>query len=174
MSRPPEFAEQYTRSERIRYVVVGAVIGALIMALAKLWLFPLLSTVAATPCDTILGIPAHVALWYGLFTGIPLIGAILVFFSFGYRGYRILRDGQVPPLREKVFRPTRIARGRKATMLGLLHVAAFIPFAALAIWGAGQAAALSTQGQLKPCAQPARQSAKQTSSSWLERLPAAG
>lgn len=155
MSNLPEFAEQYTKSERIRYVAGGAAIGALVIAFGKLWLFPFLGSVAVSPCDKVLGVPSHVALWYGLFVGIPLGQVILVICTFGSRGYKILRDGQVPPLREKVFRPTRIARGQKAKVLGLLHVVAFTPFAALAIWGAGQAAVLSTQGQLKPCTETA-------------------
>ena len=162
MSHLPEFAEQYTKSERTRYVVGGTVIGALVVAFGKLWLFPFLRSFAISPCDKMLGVPSHVALWYGLFVGVPLVGVILVICTFGHRGYKILRDGQVPPFREKVFRPTRIARGRKAKVLGLLHVVAFAPFAALAIWGAGQAAVLSTQGPLKPCAETANPSIERT------------
>ena len=158
MNNSPEFAEQYTKSERIRYCLGGAAIGALVVALGKLWLFPFLDSLAVAPYDEVLGVPSHVALWYGLFVGIPLSGMILVIFTFGARGFKILRSGQIPPLREKVFRPTRIARGLKAKVLGALHVVAFAPFAALAIWGSMQAAELSTQGQLKPCTETANAS----------------
>lgn len=88
--------------------------------------------------------------WYGLFIGIPLSAALIVAGTTGYRGYKVLRDGQAPPKGEKVFKPTRIVRGVKAKMIGYLQLFSFVPLLAFAIWGGFQAHAMSVVAQAKP------------------------
>jgi hypothetical protein len=142
-----EFAEEYTVAERGRRVIGGLAAGLAVIAIGKLWLFPWLTHFAASaPCRTVSGVNGATVLWWGLFVGIPLTSAALVVATMGRRGVRILRDGQVPPRREKVLRPTRIRRGRQARLIGYLHVLAWSPFLALALWGGFQAAALQQQG----------------------------
>jgi hypothetical protein len=72
----------------------------------------------------------------------------------GRRGYRILREGRVPPRGERVFRRTRIQRGAKAKSVGCIHVFAGAPMLVLAIWGHCQAGPLAhrTEDQLPECA----------------------
>ena len=145
MNTPPEFAEQYSAKERARFVLGGVAAGLLVMLCGRLWLFPWLHAFAATAaCRSIIGINGIVLLLYGLFVGLPLACAVVVGATLGRRGLRILSDGQVPPRREKVFRPTRIQRGSRARISGVVHAAAFVPFVALALWGWFQAAGLST------------------------------
>jgi hypothetical protein len=146
MDGPPEFAEQYSTTERIRFVVVGAASGALLAGAGTYWLFPWLREVSASAqCRTLFGNNGATLLLYGLFVGVPLVAALVIACTFGRRGFRILRDGQLPPLREKSFRPTRIRRGSSARRIGHLHVMAFMPFIAIALWGCFQATALSRQ-----------------------------
>ena len=144
-----EFAEPYSRAERLRFVVVGVVAGAAAILAGKLWLFPGLRAFAVTaPCRTVLGMSGEVVLGYGLFVGLPVLATCVVASTIGWRGLRILRDGQVPPAGERVLRPTRIARGRRATVAGYLHVLAIAPLVVIVLWGAAQASAWSrTQGQ---------------------------
>jgi hypothetical protein len=151
MSLPIETAEQYTPGERLRFAAMGTAAGLLAVLFGKFLFFPWLHGFAdSAPCRTVLGIDALRVLWYGLFVGIPAVGAMVVGATLGRRGLGILREGQVPLRREKVFRPTRIQRGKRATLAGWLHVLAFAPFAMLALWGFGQAAGLSRQVQATP------------------------
>lgn len=144
MQTESEFAEQYTKAEAIRIVVIGTLAGALVVVASKAWLFPSFREfAAAAPCTTVFGIQGLTVLWYGLFVGIPLHVAILVAAIFGWRGYKILSDGRFPPLKEKVSRPTRIRKGSQARLIGYLHLAAFFPPLALAAWGAFQAAEMT-------------------------------
>lgn len=144
MQTESEFAEQYTKAEAIRFVVIGTLVGALVVIASKAWLFPWFREFVATaPCTTVFGIPGLTVLWNGVFVGIPLHVAILVAAIFGWRGYKILRDDRFPPLKEKVSRPTRIRKGSRARLIGYLHLAACLPPLALAIWGVFQAAGMT-------------------------------
>lgn len=148
MDRSPEFAEQYSTAERIRFVVLSVVSGALLIALGKLWFFPWLRAFSASAqCQTVFGTNGTTVLLYGLFVGLPFFAGLLVACTLGRRGFKVLRDDQFPPLREKSFRLTKIRRGSGATIIGYLHLMAFVPFLAIGLWGCVQAAALSRQAQ---------------------------
>lgn len=139
-----EFAEEHTQAERIRVVVICTLIGTLVVITSKAWLFPWIREFAnSAPCRTIFGIEGLTVLWYGLFVGLPFHAAVLVASTFGWHGYKVLRDGQFPPAKEKVYRQTRIRRGSKAKLIGFLHLFAFLPLLALTIWGGFQAAEMS-------------------------------
>jgi hypothetical protein len=86
-----------------------------------------------------LGISGVAVLLYGLFVGLPLGLALIIGLTLGRYGFRVLRDGQLPPVGEKVFRPTRIERGRKAKLVGIGQVMAPLMLVAIAVWGAPQA-----------------------------------
>lgn len=140
MNSDTEFAEEYTNTERLWLIGKYLVLGGAAVAASERWLFPSIAKFSATaPCHSLFGINGVTILWHALFVGIPVLSAFLVFAVFGWRGYKILRDKQVPPLGEKVLRPTRIRRGPTATLAGYAHICAFLPFVAIAVWGAGQA-----------------------------------
>lgn len=144
MNTEAEFAEEHTRAARIRFVVIGILIGALVVISSKTWLFPWFGEFAkSAPCRTVFGIQGVTVLWYGMFVGIPLHVLVLFGAPVAWRGYRVLRDGQFPPIKEKVYRPTKIQRGAKAKLIGYLHLSVFLPLLAFTIWGRFQAAEMS-------------------------------
>lgn len=146
-----EFAEEYSASERRRLVVLGIMAGAALIVFGNAWFFPWLQEFSDTAaCRSVLGFNGTVALFYGLFVGLPAIAGIGISLSFGLRGYRILRDGRVPPAGEKVFRRTRIVRGARAKWLGALHVLSVALPIALVFWGLGQAQRLSERAPVTP------------------------
>jgi hypothetical protein len=151
MNQSTEFAEQYTTTERLRLVALFIVSGFAIVALSKIYFFPSLNAFAESAhCRTILGLDGLAVLWYGLFVGMPLLCAMLVAGVIGFRGYRILRDSQTPPIGEKVFRPTRIIRGTKAKWFGLLQLLSCTPFLVIMIWGFPQATSMLEHAKSKP------------------------
>jgi hypothetical protein len=89
-------------------------------------------------------VPGVQVLFYGLLVFMPLGLALVIGLTIGRRGYRILRDGQLPPAGEKVFRPTRIERGRKAKVMGYAHMLAPLLLVAIAVWGVPQAYQLTS------------------------------
>lgn len=141
---PPEFAETYSRGERIRFALVGTVAGAVALGAWKLWALPSITAFADTaPCRTVFGIDGATVLWSGLFVGLPMLFAALTAITLGRPGLTILRDAQYPPRGARSFRPIRIRRGAAARWIGYLHLLACMPFIAIGIWGYGQAVALS-------------------------------
>jgi len=150
MNEGAEFAEMYGKRERIRFVVAGVGVGVVLAAASKAWFFLWLREFSeSAPCREVFGLNGALALYFGLFAGLPLLAALCIGLTLGRRGYRILKDGQVPPIGEKVFRPTRIERGAKAKLVGWIQLLCAAPALALAIWGLGQAANLTQAAQGK-------------------------
>ncbi|UGB45245.1 DUF4407 domain-containing protein [Frateuria edaphi] len=148
----PEFAETYSRGERIRFALIGIVVGALALGVWKLWALPGIAGFADTaPCRTVFGINGAIVLWFGLFVGLPMLFAIVLAIEPGRHGLAILRDGQYPPRGAKVLRPVRIRRGTSARWIGYLHLLAFTPLVAVGIWGYGKAVALSHMSGMAHC-----------------------
>ncbi len=150
MNDPPEFAEEYSFAERVRLICVGVAIGGAWVLAWKLWLLPWFDAfVESAPCRSVFGISGLTVLWHGLFVGLPLVLACFFACMEGRRGLKILREGQSPPIGDKVLRPTRIKRGAAARRSGYFHLFAFTPLLVVAIWGSFQAASLSAQSPLK-------------------------
>ena len=138
---PAEFAPLMGLTQRVRRVGVGLAVAVALPAAFQFALLPLLNRLAqATPCAAWAGVPG--AWWVSglIFIGLPLgLGGLVVPLVLR-RGLRILRDGQVPPRGERVWRATRIRRGAWARFVGLVHGLAPVPFLALAMWGMLQVA----------------------------------
>ncbi len=135
-----EFAPEYTKAEKVRFMALGAVAGTVVIALGQFWLFPWLREFSASaPCRAPFGVNGMVLLMYGLFVGVPLLAAVLVGALVGRRGYKVLRQGRVPPSGEKVFRPTQVRTGVRACWSGYVQLLSVVPLLALAAWGAFQA-----------------------------------
>jgi hypothetical protein len=135
-----DFAEEYTVRERVRLAARGIALGGLAILAWKLWLLPEFEAfVGSAPCRALFGANGTTVLWYGLFAGLPLLVLALLGLTHGRRGVRILRDGQFPPIGEKVLRRTRIRRGSAARRIGCIHLFTLVPAIAFVIWGGFQA-----------------------------------
>jgi hypothetical protein len=144
VSELPEFAQEYDFRDRVRLVLLGLAIGAAVILPFKLWLLPAFVAFAASgKCQSVFGMPGSMLISYGLFVGLPLSFALVLAGMGGRNGFKILRDGQYPPIGVKVLRRTRIRRGAAARRIGYLNLLMFTPFLALAIWGLFQSETLA-------------------------------
>lgn len=136
MDDDAEFAPEHTLAARLRFVALGIAGGVVVMALNQRWFLPWLKQFAASPqCYSAFGMSGDRLFFHSIFVWSPLALATLVGLAAGPRGYRILRDGQTPPIGEKVFRRTRVERGVKAQVSGYTQVFLFVPFLLIALWG---------------------------------------
>lgn len=143
---PRDYAPEYTRAERLRAFLPLLALALAALALLHLWLLPAWRAfVEDAPCRTLWGVDGVTVVWHGAFVGLPLLAGLLTAAFFLPRGLRILRDGQLPPRGEKVFRRTPYVRGPRARVMGWMHALACLPFLGLALWGLPQARALSAR-----------------------------
>jgi hypothetical protein len=143
MNELPEFAEEHSLSDKIRLLAIYLAAGAVVVLAAQTWLFPAIRAFAGSAhCRDVFGFSGVSVLFYGLFVAMPLSIALVVGLTMGRHGCRVLRDGQNPPIGEKVFRPTRIERGRKAKLMGYAQKYSFLLLLAIAVWGLPQASGL--------------------------------
>lgn len=146
-----EYAPEYTKTERIRITLFAALAGTAVVLVSRLWFFPWLREFSqAAPCRSLFGVNGAVVLFYGIFVGLPLLVAIVIGASTGRRGYKILREGRVPPSGEKVFRSTPVRRGARAKLSGYFQLLSVVPLLALTLWGVAQAQSLAARTTLKP------------------------
>lgn len=138
-----EYAELYTTAERVRFVAITLGIFGPLMLGAEVWGFPALSDFAERSyCYEWLGVNGTTLLIYGLFTGLPLSAALVIGVPSGLYGIRIIRDEQMPPRGQKVFKRTKIRRGRMAKAGGWARMVPLVFFLGLAGWGEVQAGKL--------------------------------
>ncbi|MDM5177893.1 hypothetical protein PO883_11890 [Massilia sp. DJPM01] len=151
MLETPEFAEQYTRAERLRLALIILPPALALLLAAKLWFSPWLAAFAATAgCRDIGGVNGIVVLNYGLFVGLPLLFAALAGLVLGVPGYRSLRSGQFPAPGTKVFSPRRIVRGWRATLYGTVHLLPAGYLLGVMIWGCFAAGEAVAKAQASP------------------------
>ena|SRR5690606_27608346 len=150
IEKEPEYAELYSFKERLRLVLIGVALASVVMLWWSLWALPRWEVfVEQAPCTELWGMSGVAVVYYSLFVGMPLLFALVAAILLGRRGYRILRDRQVPYRGEKVFHPTRIRRGRRAVLMGWAHLLAPALLVALAIWGAPKAQALADESEVE-------------------------
>src|SRR5690554_533570 len=148
MEREPEYAELYSFKERLRLVLIGVAVAGVVMLFWSLWALPRWEAfVEQAPCIELWGLSGVAIVFYTWFVGMPLLFALVAAVVLWRRGYRILRDRQVPYRGEKMFRPTRIRRGRRAVLVGWGHLLTPALLVALALWGAPKAQALAEESE---------------------------
>ena len=151
MQHTSEFAEQYTRAERLRLTLLILPAALALLVAAKLWILPSLAAFAASAgCREIGGVNGIALLMYGVFVGLPLLVALVLGATVGVAGYKSLRSGQFPPAGTKVLRPTRIRRGRRATLTGAACLLLALLPLVLAAWGWFQAGQMVAGAQVEP------------------------
>jgi hypothetical protein len=136
----PKYAPEYSKNERIRHVAFGVIASSIIILICGNYVLPWLEqSVSSAPCREIFGINGWKVLMYCLFIGFPLSAGLLYGGILGYESYKIIRDGQWPPMGQKVLRPTKIKRGKTALLIAYLNLLPALMFITLAIWGSGTA-----------------------------------
>jgi len=138
-----EYAAAYTTRERVRFVAIALGVCLPLGGAAELWGFPALRAFADTSyCHEWFGVNGTILLMYGVFVGIPLGTGLLMGIPFAWFGLRVIRERRMPPNGQKVFRPTRIRRGREATVTGWACQLPLIFLIGLGAWGEIQAGRL--------------------------------
>lgn len=146
-----EFAEQYTRAERLRLALLILPAGLALLVAMKRCLFPWLAAFAASAaCREIGGVNGVKLVFYGVLVGMPLQLALVLGAILGVPGYKSLRSGQFPAAGVKVWRPMRIRRGRRATLIGAACLLLALLPLALAAWGWFQAGAMLAGARFTP------------------------
>lgn len=137
------YAEQYSKREKLLWLVITGGCGVVLYAFATTWFFPAIQGISERPhCYHLYGISLGENIWYLLLVVVPL--SLFLLFAFlipkGINGWR---QGQFPPKGTKVFRPTRIKFGVQARLLSLVTMAFPLTYLTLAVWGYVHAAGLS-------------------------------
>ncbi len=74
-------------------------------------------------------------MWYALFVGLPLLCAIVIGPFTAPIGYKGLIQKQFPPKGFKVFKPTKIIRGWKSSLMSVIQLLIPIVLIIFSIWG---------------------------------------
>jgi len=131
-----DYAPEYTKQERIKLALKIAAWAIPIVVILKYWLFPLLEDYAdlAHCCDYGF-VTGTQALFYGLFIGMPLSFAVVLFAIEGTKNIKIFRLEQFPLPGEKVLSPTKYVYGVKAKVRSVLFFGVLIFLIGLSIRG---------------------------------------
>jgi hypothetical protein len=111
------YAPIYTKNERIKYFVKHALWVVPSFIFTQFWFFPFLDNYSKVAHCFDYGVltGTHLVL-YGVFVGLPLLLALLVFFTKGKKSLKIIKYGQDPLPNEKVFTKTAYIYGTKAKL----------------------------------------------------------
>lgn len=135
-----EYAEEFTQKEKYQRIALTMLFATFIVITHEKWVFPFISWYASTAhCHTPLGFSGASVLWYSVFVGLPLLCAIVIGVVSIPLGIKGLRDKQFPPQGIKVYKPTKIMRGWKATVKSAMHLVIPIALILMSIWGIFQA-----------------------------------
>ncbi|QSX38619.1 hypothetical protein [Shewanella sedimentimangrovi] len=86
-------------------------------------------------CHTPFGYSGISVLWYSMFVGMPLFGAVFIGLFTLPIGIKGLVHGQFPPRGVKVLRPTKILTGWRANLKSGAYVSIPIFLILFSIWG---------------------------------------
>ena len=131
-----EYAEEYTKKEKIVRLSCFILLGAFSIFAANTLFFPFVEDFAARPhCFTFISYNGADIIWHGLFIGMPLSLLLIVTPAMLPMGIKSLKQGQFPPAGTKVYKPTPIATGSKATIKALAFVLMPVLLLAFTVWG---------------------------------------
>jgi hypothetical protein len=154
----PEFAEEYSPSERKRLIAWYIVVVLLLAGILQLFLLPWLrGFVSTSHCHEVMGVPGTTVLLYGLFVGIPLLSGVVAGILLLPSAIQSITTGRFPPPGTKVFRRTEITTGWQAATRGYATCAVILFLFGMAVWGYFQArdldgTFLETRPDISECA----------------------
>ncbi|ABI39811.1 hypothetical protein Shewmr4_2740 [Shewanella sp. MR-4] len=150
-----EFAPEYTKKEKMILMLKHAAWAIPLLVITKYWFFPWFEVYTENAhCYRYGNITGTEVVFYGLFVGLPLLSAILVFLVEGPNCIKILRYGQSPLPGEKVFKPTKYVYGFRAKLKPLLlfiALACFIGLSVKGIYSANQTINMVNPKELPTC-----------------------
>ena len=131
-----KYAEEFSKSEKIKRILLFLLLGLLVIIVQKKWILPFIAWYADTVhCHNPLGYSGITVMWYSVFVGFPLFSAMIISAVTVPVGYKGLIDGQFPPKGVKVYKPTKIDFGVKAKIksIFLLLIPSFL--IVITVWG---------------------------------------
>lgn len=147
-----EYAPEYTNSERVAFLLKQMAWFIPLYALTEFWVFDAMADYADhANCYFYGSISGVHLLMYGLFAGLPLALAAIVFIFEGRRSIAIIKRGQNPLPGEKVFKKTAYKYGNKAKIQPVAILCSVSLLVVFSLWGAVQAYGLTQQ--VVPCEQ---------------------
>ena len=130
-----EYAEEYTKKEKIIRFTVFIILGFAVIIFNKLWFLPLVTDFAGRPhCYEFLGMNGADYIWHLFFFGFPVSFFIAVIFMLPV-GIQGVREGRYPPKSMKVYKVTVVNRGVIAYLRSGIFILAPAITLLLAIWG---------------------------------------
>ncbi|MEY8241014.1 MAG: hypothetical protein RPT25_11760 [Cycloclasticus sp.] len=110
-----KFAPEYTKKERVNFIIKTLLWAAPLFAVTKFWFFPWFENYAENPHCYDYGYFTGVqVVFYGTFVFMPLMFAVVFFMVDGRRSLKVIKLGQNPLPEEKVFKKTAYSYGAKA------------------------------------------------------------
>ena len=135
-----KFAPEYTKRERVILTIKYLSVGLPVMSFFQYWFFPNMETFGKVAHCYDFGVFNGVELiFYGVFVGIPLSLALMLFAFGGRRCLLILKLKQTPPPGYKVFKPTAYKYGNKALIQPIALLLCCFGLVLFSIYGIGSA-----------------------------------
>ncbi|WP_163132178.1 hypothetical protein [Agarivorans sp. Alg241-V36] len=115
---------------------MALLLGVLAYIINDKWYLPFINWYVDTAhCHTPFGYSGISVVWYALFVGLPLLCAIVIGPFTAPIGYKGLIQKQFPPKGFKVFKPTKIIRGWKSSLMSVIQLLIPIVLIIFSIWG---------------------------------------
>lgn len=131
-----KYAPEYSTQERAILVLKYLAWAALIFIVLEYWLFPsFIDYVKQAHCYDYGSFTGAHVVFYGLFIGLPIFIALLIFAIQGPSHLKAYRSGQYPPPNEKVFQPTEYVYGVRAKLRTYILFAILLFLVGLGIRG---------------------------------------
>lgn len=131
-----EYAPEYTKKERTIIIFKHMVWALPLFAIIKYWFFPWFEGYTAKAhCHNYGAFTGLHVVFYGVFIGLPLLSALMVFLLEGPRSIKIIRLGQNPLPNEKVFSQTKYTYGIRAKIKPYFFFAVLIFLLGLSVRG---------------------------------------
>ncbi|WP_413113504.1 hypothetical protein [Thaumasiovibrio sp. DFM-14] len=130
-----EYAQEYTKKEKIIRLTVFTLLGLAVITCHKLWFLPLVADFGERPhCYDFFGLNGADYVWHLMFICLPFSLFIVVIFMLPI-GVSGLKEGRFPPKSMKVYKPTIVKRGATAYFKSGVLILAPVIALLCTIWG---------------------------------------
>ena len=131
-----DYAPEYTTKERISIILKGLAWVIPLFTLLEFWSFPWLKQYASNAhCYQYGNFTWLHIIFYGLFTGLPLLMAFVLFILEGRRSINIIKLGQSPLPNEKVLGPKKYIYGTQVKLKVSLFFSVMLMILGLSVQG---------------------------------------